>query len=83
MGQEKVFAFGESVAGRAAQIRGLNVEFSVQAARQWWSMWTPGFLSAASHPQLADGWARVVQRGLAPVHRRATANARRLRGKVR
>ena len=36
--------------------------------------------SAAGGKQLADSFSRVVHKGLAPVHRRATQNAKRLRG---
>ena len=36
--------------------------------------------SAAGGKRLADSLSRVVQKGLAPVHKRATQNAKRLRG---
>jgi hypothetical protein len=36
--------------------------------------------AAAGDKRLADAFSRVVQKGLAPVHRRATGNAKRLRG---
>jgi hypothetical protein len=35
--------------------------------------------SAAGDKRLADAFSRVLQKGLAPVHRRATRNAKRLR----
>ena len=36
--------------------------------------------SAAGDQRLADACSRLIQQGLAPVHRTATANAKRLRG---
>ncbi len=41
-------------------------------------MW--GLAAAMGDQRLADSLSRVVQKGLAPVHKSATANARRLRG---
>lgn len=39
-----------------------------------------GLTSAAGEARLADACSRVVQKGLAPVHRAVTRNAKRLRG---
>jgi hypothetical protein len=49
-----------------------NQEYALFAMRQWWSPWmTPWQMAAAA--------TKVLEKGLAPVHRRAAANARRLR----
>ena len=87
MGQEKVEAVAESLSAMALPMLKLNQELASLTARQWqqswkwWSAWSPLTPLAAgrSSTQLADSFARVVQKGLAPVHKRATQNAKRLR----
>lgn len=70
MGTEKVEAYWESMNAMA-----------LQAARQWWSLWLapwtpPG--SKASQRKLQRSVTKILEQGMIPVHRRATANARRL-----
>jgi len=45
---------------------------TLAASRYWWTAWTSPWSAAA-------GASRILEQGLAPVHRRASANARRLR----
>jgi hypothetical protein len=45
---------------------------TLAASRVWWTAWTSPWSAAASPT-------RILEQGLAPVHRRAAANARRLR----
>lgn len=75
MGAEKVAAFWESWAamGWAA----------VQAQQQMWlAAFSAPWRSVATPSRLAADTMRIASRGLAPVHRRAVANAKRL-GRVR
>lgn len=82
MGTEKLTAFQASW-----QAMGLQLWLAQQAlAQAWWrSMWMPwaSASSVAAAPGAlwgqwqAQGW-RTLHKGLAPVHRTAVANARRL-----
>ncbi len=45
---------------------------TLAASRYWWTAWTSPWSAAT-------GASRILEQGLAPVHRRASANARRLR----
>jgi hypothetical protein len=69
MGAEKFFAFGESWNAMLMQALFENQKLMM-------SMWLPWFAPRASP---ASAMLSVLDKGMAPVHRRATANARRLR----
>jgi hypothetical protein len=72
MGTEKVLAFWESMNAMGLQVAKANQEYALFAMRQWWSPWmTPLQMTRAA--------TKVLEKGLAPVHKRAAANARRLR----
>jgi hypothetical protein len=72
MGTEKVLAFWESMNAMGLQMAKANQEYALFAMRQWWSPWmTPWQMAATA--------GKVLEKGLGPVHRRAVANARRLR----
>ena len=74
MGTEKVFAFWESMNAMGLQMAKANQEYALFAMRQWWSPWmTPLQMTRAA--------TKVLEQGLAPVHKRATGNARRLKRK--
>jgi len=95
MTQEKFEAFGESASAMAAEIFKANLALwpsVLRAGRTLPSaMWMPtaragsrrsatSALAAAAVPRIVSSAAsRVLAKGLAPVHRRATANAKRLR----
>jgi len=78
MGIEKVQAFWDSMNAMGLQMTRANQEYALFAMRQWWSPWMSPWQAAA-----AAG--KVLEQGLRPLHRRACANARRLKraGKVR
>lgn len=88
MSSEKFAAFGESWNQMAVQMFKANQ----QMAQAWTSAWSfPfGFTSSAAArksflraaAQMQGATLQVLASGLAPVHRRATANARRL-GRVK
>jgi len=94
MTQEKFEAFGESAGAMAAEIVKANLALwpSVVRAGRSSAMWMPraracslrsasrSALAAAAVPRIvSSAVSRVLAKGLAPVHRRATANAKRLR----
>lgn len=72
MGTEKALAFWESMNAMGMQMARANQEYALFAMRQWWSPWMSPWQTAA-----AAG--KVFEQGLRPIHRRASANARRLR----
>jgi hypothetical protein len=45
---------------------------TIAASRYWWTAWASPWSAAANAT-------RILEQGMLPVHRRATANARRLR----
>jgi len=72
MGTEKVLAFWESMSVMGLEMVKAQQEYALFAMRQWWSPWVSPW-SAASRAT------KVLEKGLGPVHKRASANARRLR----
>ena len=87
---EKVQAFWESMFAMGAQVVRTNQECARTAALQWWRLWTTPLQTLASLPRAAGvvtgttprqrrrAMSKLADAALAPVHRRATANARRL-----
>ena len=72
MGTEKVLAFWESMNAMGLQMAKAQQDYALFAMRQWWSPWmTPLQMTRAA--------TKVLEKGLAPVHKRVAGNARRLR----
>ena len=85
MGAEKVAAFHES--WNAMLVQSIRIQQDL-AASMWRSFWlsllSGGAFSAWPKIDLPDAALRVMAKGMAPVHRRAVANAKRLsRARVR
>ena len=85
MAWEKTAAWQESMHAMAAQVYKAQVQWNLGVLRLWWTCCTtPWPLLAARpgyrvvHARLERSLAHVIDRGLAPVHRRVTSNARRL-----
>jgi hypothetical protein len=86
MGAEKVAAFGESWAAMSMQAVAAQQQFAAFWLQTWWKMALGGWLNPPSLQQLSSSaqhqWMNSVldmaARGMAPVHRRAVANAKRL-----
>lgn len=72
MSSEKVLAFWESANAMGLQMAKANQDYALFAMRQWWSPWMTPW-------QAATAASKVLEQGLRPIHKRATANARRLR----
>lgn len=79
MGAEKVFAFGESWNAMFMQAYLENQRLATSFMTSLWFPW----LAPRSRSPLASAAAGILGAGLAPVHRRALANARRLRKRRR
>jgi hypothetical protein len=87
MGTEKVQAFWESVHAMNMQVARASQEYALHAMRQalsaWASPWAMLSYWSAPRPltqkQLRRSMGKIVAAGMGPVHKRATANARRLR----
>jgi hypothetical protein len=95
MHTEKVQAFWESMSAMALQTMKTQQQYAQNAALQWWRLWTtPWWLAAnrsaaqtmstllavPSAAQRNRAVSDLAAASLGPVHKRATANARRLTG---
>ena len=88
MGIEKMEAFGEAWWAMVLQGSQVQQQFALWWMQTWWKValggWTnPPTLSSLSNGagrNLMNGWLDVTLCGVAPMHRRAVANARRLNG---
>ena len=87
MGTEKVQAFQESAIAMGFQLWRTNAEWPLVAMRQWSLFWQNAwcwhpFTMLPSHlatpRMLGRSAAAVIDKGLAPVHRRVRSNLRRL-----
>ena len=78
MGDEKSAAFHESWSAMAAQVLRANQALTQSFLRSFWSPASGEHSSASIATQLHDAALGVLGEGMAPVHRRAVANARRL-----
>jgi hypothetical protein len=72
MGTEKLLAYCESMNAMGLEMARAQQQYALFAMRQWWSPW-------ASPWSMAARATRILEKGLGPVQRRASANARRLR----
>ena len=72
MGTEKLLACWESMNAMGLEMARAQQQYALFAMRQWWSPWVSPWSMAASAK-------RILDKGLGPVHKRASANARRLR----
>jgi len=91
MSAEKVAAFYESWAAMSAQTLAAQGQFAMWWMQTWWKValggWmnppTWGHLSWSAQQRLLSSMLDVTHRGIAPVRRRAVANARRLNRSAR
>jgi hypothetical protein len=86
MGSEKFAAAFESMHAMSAQSYALFQGWALGTMQQWWRLWlSPWALLPPRYPfgfgarPLLDGLFRIAGSGLAPINRRVTRNARRLR----
>lgn len=79
MGAEKAAAFGESWQAMTLQAMRANQALALSFARSFWSASPRGMLdSGRAVAQLQGAALGVLGKGMAPVHRKAVANAKRL-----
>ena len=72
MGSEKVLAMLESMNAMGLQVAKAQQEYALFALRNWSLPWMTPWSMAVSA-------SKVLEKGLGPLHKRASANARRLR----
>ncbi len=83
MWTEKVQACQESMLAVGLQIQQAQQAWLLQSMRMWLA-WPPGTAAGPAPTRLmAQATAGLVRKGIAPVHRRVTANARRLSRRLR
>lgn len=86
MGAEKVAAFGESWTAMSWQAVTAQQQFAMWWMQTWWKVALGGWmnpptlqhLSSSAQQRVFTSMLDVASQGMAPVHRRAVANARRL-----
>lgn len=80
MSAEKVAAFNESWTAMAKEVFRANQQLTLSLMRSLWSPWGHPLRSVKSaSSQLSNAALGILEKGMAPVHRRAVANAKRLR----
>ncbi len=88
MGAEKVAAFNESWSAMSVQALAAQQQFAAWWLQTWWRVALGGWMNPPTLQHLSSNAQRqrvnsrldVAARGMAPVHRRAVANAKRLNG---
>lgn len=91
MGAEKVAALGESWSAMSLQTVAAQQQFASWWLQTWWQVALGGWLNPPTLQHLSSSVQRrwmnsvldVAARGMAPVHSRAVANAKRLNGTKR
>jgi hypothetical protein len=79
MGAEKIAALNEAWTAMAAQAFLENQKFALSFMQSLWFPWTrPNASVKGASRQLTDAWLGMLGKGMAPVRRRAVANAKRL-----
>ena len=78
MGAEKAAAFAESWNAMATQALQANPTLALSFLRAFWSPASARSSAASATRQVGRAVTGIVQKGLAPVHRCAVANAKRL-----
>ena len=78
MGAEKVAAFTEAWNAMATQATRAHQTLATNWMRSLLSPWQPGHSPLHVPAQWQRAALGVIEKGMAPVHRKATANARRL-----
>ncbi|MEA3193832.1 MAG: hypothetical protein QOD26_2165 [Betaproteobacteria bacterium] len=76
MGSEKVAAFNEAWAAMAMQAALENQKLALSVMQSFWFPWLRPPKSVAR--QLSDAGLSIFGKGMAPIRRRAVANAKRL-----
>jgi hypothetical protein len=75
MGTEKVLAATEAWNAMAAQTILENQKLAISLMQSFWFPWMP---RSSASKQLSEATLSVLSKGMAPVRRRAVANAKRL-----
>ena len=77
MSSEKVAAFGEAWVAMAFEAFRANQQLTLSVMQSFWFPWASPFPRSHSR-QLSNAALGILGSGMAPIRRRAVANARRL-----
>lgn len=86
MSAEKLAAFNESWIAMSVQAARANHQWTMDLMRSFWSPWSDGAKpssAAVASRQLGNTCLDILSQGMAPVHRRAVSNAKRLKRRSR
>ena len=75
MGTEKILAFNEAWSAMAVEAFQTNQRLALSFMQSFWFPWLP---RKSASRQLNDAVVGILGKGIAPVRRRAVANAKRL-----
>lgn len=78
MGAEKTQAFGDSAVAMALAMQRAWIEAWFKALQPWWTWPALRYDPRSGMRDVERAWHAVIDGGLAPIHRTAMANARRL-----
>ena len=78
MSSEKMLAFSESWNAMALETIRANQVLTLSFFRSFWSPWAMGSEAARAVANLQSAALGVLNKGIAPIHRKTTANAKRL-----
>ena len=78
MGAEKAAAFAEAWSAMALEAFRVNQQLGLSVMQSFWFPWLGTRRARGASRQLARAASGIAGAGMAPVHRRAVANARRL-----
>ena len=79
MGSEKIAAVNEAWSAMAVEVFRANQEFAASFVQSLWFPWTrPDFSAKRASRRLTRAGLEVLGKGMAPIRRRAVANAKRL-----
>ena len=79
MSSEKLTAFADSWSAMAREAFRVQQSLGMSLLRACWSPWLGGGASTRLGRQMQGAALGILNKGIAPVHRKATANAKRLR----
>ena len=78
MGAEKIFALGESWNAMAAEAFLANQRIALSVMQSFWFPWLGAEKPKSASKQMSDAALDILGQGVAPIHRRVVANAKRL-----
>lgn len=78
MGTEKIFALSESWNAMAVEAFLANQRMALSVMQSLWFPWLGAGTPKSASKRVSDAALDILGQGMAPIHRRAVANAKRL-----